>query len=364
MYQEEINGIKQLTEETSQTLRIIKFTELLENIKSLEDRQASPDFWNNHEAAKKLSIELNNLKDIIAPWQQVLQKIEDLSVLTHLAEEEQDQSFSAEITAGIQALRKRIDELELLRYFSRETDPNNAFVTIHPGAGGTESCDWAMMLYRMYIRWAEERGFTAETLDFQPGDEAGLKSATLLITGKYAYGYLKAESGVHRLVRISPFDANKRRHTSFCSVYTSPEIDDTIEVDINPADLRVDTYRAGGAGGQHVNKTESAIRITHNPTGIVVACQIERSQHQNRDRAMKMLRARLYEYYLEEQEKKKQENAAEKKKIEWGSQIRSYVFQPYTLVKDHRTNTEIGNIQSVMDGGIDEFIMAYLKQYS
>jgi len=250
--------------------------------------------------------------------------------------------------------------IEVRRMLGGEHDGLNAIVSIHPGAGGTEAQDWADMLLRMYSRWAEKRGFKMETLDYQPGEEAGIKSVTFTVSGEYAYGYLKAEVGVHRLVRISPYDANKRRHTSFVSVFVYPEIEEDVEVEINEADLRVDTYRASGAGGQHVNKTDSAIRITHLPTGIVVQCQNERSQHKNRATAMKLLRARLYELKLREQEEKMGEFHKDKRAIEWGSQIRSYVLQPYRLVKDHRTGIEIGNVDAVLDGGIDPFIEAYL----
>jgi peptide chain release factor 2 len=269
--------------------------------------------------------------------------------------------FAAEIGAEISALRERLHEIELRHLLSGELDQNNTIVTIHPGAGGTESQDWAQMLFRMFLRWAERRGFDTKVLDLQPGDEAGIKSATFQVNGPYAYGYLKTEAGVHRLVRISPFDANKRRHTSFTAVLVTPEIEDDIAIDVREEDLKVDTFRASGAGGQHVNKTSSAIRITHLPTGIVVSCQNERSQHRNREVAMKVLRSRLYEIELRKRDRKMEDLMGEKRDIAWGSQIRSYVLQPYRLVKDHRTGVEIGNVDSVLDGGIDPFIEASLK---
>ncbi len=277
-----------------------------------------------------------------------------------MSEEDSSLGSAEEFQAGLDDVIKQIDTLESQALLSGPDDHRNAILTIHPGAGGTESQDWAEMLFRMYNRWVERRGFTAEMMDHQPGDEAGLKSVTLEIKGDSAYGFLKAESGVHRLVRISPFDANARRHTSFVSVHVYPEIDDVSEVEIRDEDIRVDTYRASGAGGQHVNKTSSAIRITHLPTNIVVTCQSERSQHKNRDSAMKVLAARLYQQKLEEEAKKLQKYESAKKKIEWGSQIRSYVFHPYSMVKDHRTSQETGNVQAVMDGDIDQFIDAFL----
>lgn len=285
----------------------------------------------------------------------------DLSGLLEMAVAEGEESVLDEIETGTAALEKAIGELELSTMLGGEFDRFNAYLTIHPGAGGTESQDWAEMLLRMYVRWAERHGYKVEFLDYQPGDEAGVKSVTIYISGENAFGYLRSEKGVHRLVRISPFDAAGRRHTSFSSVDIVPEIDDTIEVEIRPEDLKIDTYRSSGAGGQHVNKTESAVRITHIPTGIVVACQNERSQFQNRDRAMQMLRAKLYELRRSEQEAKMAKIKGEYSEIAWGNQIRSYVFCPYTMVKDHRTEVETGNIQAVMDGEIDPFIEAYLR---
>lgn len=285
----------------------------------------------------------------------------DLSGLLDMAVSEGEAELFVEIEVGITGLEKIVANLELSTMLGKEFDRFNTYLTIHPGAGGTESQDWAEMLLRMYLRWAERRGYKTEFLDFQPGDEAGVKSVTIFLTGENAFGYLRSEKGVHRLVRISPFDASGRRHTSFASVDIVPEIDDTIDVEIRPEDLKVDTYRSSGAGGQHVNKTESAIRITHIPTGLVVACQNERSQFQNRDRAMKMLRAKIFELRREEQEAKMAKIKGEYSEIAWGNQIRSYVFCPYTMVKDHRTEAETGNIQAVMDGELDSFIEAYLR---
>jgi peptide chain release factor 2 len=286
--------------------------------------------------------------------------MEDQDILLHLAAEEGDQSSLKEVEEGVSALEKELASRELQLLLSGEHDQKSAILSINAGAGGTESQDWAQMLLRMYLRWAEERGYKTQVIDLQPGEEAGIKSATVTVNGSFAYGYLKSESGVHRLVRISPFDFNKRRHTSFASVFVFPQIEDEIEVEINENDLRIDTFRSSSAGGQHVNVTDSAVRITHLPTGIVVTCQNERSQHKNRALAMKVLRARLYEHYRQEQQAKKAELEGEKKEIGWGNQIRSYVLAPYQLVKDHRTGYETSNVQAVLDGAIDPFIKAYL----
>jgi peptide chain release factor 2 len=304
--------------------------------------------------------ELKALKNRYEPWKALHGEIEDLWALHDLAREAGEEAEAPGIEAELKGLLARYEKQNVYELMGGEVDRNGCFLTIHSGAGGTEACDWSQMLYRMYLRWAERRGFTVEEVDRLEA-EGGIKSATCRIDGDYAYGYLKGESGVHRLVRISPFDANARRHTSFASAYIFPVIDDTIEVDIRPEDLRVDTYRSGGAGGQHVNKTDSAVRFTHLPTGIVVACQNERSQIKNRQIAMSMLKARLYEYYRQEKEKDNERFAQEKKDISWGNQIRSYVFQPYTMVKDYRTKVEVGNIQAVMDGDIDLFIEEYLR---
>jgi peptide chain release factor 2 len=329
-------------------------------IAEIEARSAEADFWNDVPAAEKTMVDLKALKARIEPWKALVSEVEDLETLQELAEAENDEGQAAEIEAALADLQRRYDAQSVFELMSGEVDRNGCFLTVHAGAGGTEACDWAQMLYRMYLRWAERRGFSIEEVDMLEA-EGGIKSATVKIEGEFAYGYLKGESGVHRLVRISPFDANARRHTSFASVYLFPVLDDSIEVDIKPEDLRVDTYRSGGAGGQHVNKTDSAVRFTHLPTGIVVACQSERSQIKNRATAMSMLKARLYEYYRAEKEKENEKFAQEKKEISWGNQIRSYVFQPYTMVKDARTKVEVGNIQAVMDGDIDPFIEEYLR---
>ncbi len=281
-----------------------------------------------------------------------------------ILEEEGGEAFLEEIGGELEALRESIKTIELRHLLSGEIDVNDAIITIHPGAGGTESQDWAQILMRMYLRWAEKHGFTTQVIDLLPGEEAGIKSATITVSGPYAYGYLKAEAGVHRLVRISPFDANKRRHTSFSAVLVFPEIEEDINIEIDEEDLKIDTYRASGAGGQHVNKTSSAVRITHLPTGIIVACQNERSQHKNKAMAMKILKARIYDLQLKEQEKKMEGIVGDKKGISWGNQIRSYILQPYRLVKDHRTGTEFGNVDAVLDGDIDLFIDAYLREKS
>ncbi len=304
--------------------------------------------------------ELGQLQDIISVWEKNYDDLEETEMLLDMAVEEQDTDTYHEVVDSLAGLQERIDQVELECMFTDEHDASNAILVIHAGAGGTEAQDWVGILMRMYLRWAERKGFKADILDHLPGDEAGTKSVTILIKGKHAYGYLRSEVGIHRLVRISPFDASGRRHTSFASVMVLPELDDTIEIDINEKDLRIDTYRASGAGGQHVNKTDSAIRITHLPTGIVVQCQNERSQHRNKDMAMKMLMARLYEKEKEEQAQAQENLHGDKKEIAWGSQIRSYVLQPYRMIKDHRTNQEEGNVDAVLDGGLDPFIKAYL----
>ena len=319
------------------------------------------EIWQDTAKFAELNQEISKLKKKIEPFLSLKKEIEDGIELINMALAEDDMELISEITSNIKKFEDRFSELETKELLSDPDDTRDAFVTIHPGAGGTESQDWASMLLRMYTRWSEKNKFVVEYIDYAHGDEAGIKTATILVKGEYAYGLLKGETGVHRLVRISPFDANKRRHTSFASIDVLPDIDDSIEVVINENDLKIDTFRASGAGGQHVNKTDSAVRITHLPTGIVVQCQNERSQHKNKAFAMKILKAQLYERHKSEQNEKKMELAAEKKEISWGNQIRSYVFQPYTLVKDHRTDEETGSIDFVFDGEINRFLYAYLK---
>jgi peptide chain release factor 2 len=319
-----------------------------------------PGFWDDADQAKKIQQERGRTQDAIEAWESCFNAREEAELLLGMALEEGDSDAEKEVEETLDKLDARVDTFELKCMFSGEHDENNALLTIHAGAGGTEAQDWVDMLLRMYLRWAEEHGFKTDILDYLSGDEAGVKSVTVMVHGHYAYGLLRSEMGIHRLVRISPFDAGGRRHTSFASVFIFPELDDTIKVDVNEKDLRIDTYRASGAGGQHVNKTSSAVRITHLPTGIVVQCQNERSQHRNKDMAFKMLKARLYEREKEIQSKEQQELHGDKKEIGWGSQIRSYVLQPYRMVKDHRTNCEVGNVDSVLNGNLDVFIKAYL----
>lgn len=330
-------------------------------IAELEDTMLQPDFWNDQQAAQAVIGESNALKDQVHEFYELNEAYENLDVTYELVKEESDAELQAELEEEIQQLSSRLNQFELQLLLSEEYDKNNAILELHPGAGGTESQDWGSMLLRMYTRWAEKKGFKVETLDYLPGDEAGIKSVTLSIKGHNAYGYLKAEKGVHRLVRISPFDASGRRHTSFVSCEVMPELNEDIQIEIRTEDLKIDTYRSSGAGGQHINTTDSAVRITHIPTGVVVTCQTERSQIKNRERAMNMLKAKLYQREIEEKEKALAEIRGEQKEIGWGSQIRSYVFHPYSMVKDHRTNTESGNVQAVMDGELDQFINAYLR---
>jgi peptide chain release factor 2 len=361
-YQEcrrELHTIFDRVKDFYSSIGIPKRRERLEELQELTGKQ---DFWEDSQRMAEVNQEISHLSRRVEPWEELVQEMSDSLDLLDMALDEEDTSVLDDICSRREEFQNRFEEMESLELLSGEGDSSNAFLTVHPGAGGTESQDWALMLLRMYSRWAEKKGMKLETIDYTPGEEAGIKSATVLIRGDYSFGYLKGESGVHRLVRISPFDANKRRHTSFASVEVIPEISESIEVDIKESELKIDTYRASGAGGQHVNTTDSAVRITHVPTGIIVQCQNERSQHKNRAQALKVLKSRIYEKKRQEQEAKKLEKLGEKKDISWGNQIRSYVFQPYTLVKDHRTGEETGSVEYVFDGDIDRFIYAWLRE--
>ena len=346
------------------------YQKLLEQKKQLDEQAAQPDFWNDVENTKKVLKEQKTVNEKVGSYENLVRMYEDAQTMLELAaeeefdSEEEQENFLQDIRSSLKEIAQRIEEEKLSALLSGEFDQNNAILSFHAGAGGTEAQVWVQMLYRMYARWSERHHFKVKVLDYLAGEEAGIKSASILITGTNAYGFLKSEHGVHRLVRISPFDASGRRQTSFASLEVMPEIDDDYDIEINPADLKIDTYRSGGAGGQHVNKTESAIRITHIPTGVIVACQNERSQHQNREVAMKMLKSKLVKIKEREHLKRIEDIKGEQQQIGWGSQIRSYVFMPYTLVKDHRTNCESGNINAVMDGDLDPFINAYLKAAS
>ena len=329
-------------------------------MEELEKTTMAPDFYDDMDAAGRVLQQVKGLRDKVTRYEKLKSAWEDLVTLVALAIEEEDESVLEEVKTGYQQLKENLESMKLETLLSGKYDKNSAIITLHAGAGGTEAQDWCEMLFRMYCRWAERRGYKTETLDYLDGEEAGIKSVTFLVEGLNAYGYAKSEKGVHRLVRISPFDSAARRHTSFASVEVMPEIDDDIDVQVNPEDLRIDTYRSSGAGGQHINKTESAIRITHLPTGVVVTCQNERSQHKNRETAMKMLKSKLTEIAEREQKEKIEDLKGVQMEIGWGSQIRSYVFHPYSMVKDHRTNFEVGNTGAVMDGDIDGFINAYL----
>jgi len=329
-------------------------------VSALEAKTSQPNFWDSPEKAQQILKTLNEKKERLDEWKEHRQRLEDLELMLEMALEANDQGELSSLDKESKSLYNSVTDFELRGLLSAPEDRKNAILTIHPGAGGTESQDWAQMLMRMYMRWAERHNFDSEVMDILPGEEAGIKSVTIEMKGPYAFGYLKSEVGVHRLVRISPFDANGRRHTSFASVFVLPELDEDIEIEINPNDLRIDTYRASGAGGQHVNRTDSAVRITHLPTNVVVTCQSERSQYKNKANAMKILKAKLYQRKLEEERAKRQKLEDSKTEIGWGNQIRSYVFHPYSMVKDHRTDNETGNIQRVMDGEFDDFIYAFL----
>ena len=358
-------------EDQKQTLRAIEpdlkdlasalgVEEMKKEIAELDHQAAQPDFWNDMENSQKVLKKAGSLKAVVHSYAQLVTLFEDAQTMIEMAEEDDDASMLEDIDKALKELQAKIDEQRLTTLLSGEYDSKNAILTFHAGAGGTEAQDWTEMLYRMYTRWAERHGYTYQLMDYEAGDEAGIKSATILIEGENAYGYLKSENGVHRLVRVSPFDANARRQTSFAALEVMPELDDDSEIEIRPEDIEMQACRSSGAGGQHINKTSSAVRLTHLPTGIVVFCQTERSQFQNRDNAMKMLRAKLAELKLQQHAEKISDLKGVQMKIEWGSQIRSYVFMPYTLAKDTRTGYEMGNIQAVMDGDIDGFINAYL----
>ena len=353
-YEKELDEIKDALDLQNKEERIIE----------LERTMEAPDFLDDMDKAQKYMKELKNLKDSIETYNNLKSLYDDILVLIEMGEESEDAEIAEEAKSSMDEFASKVDEVKIKTLLSGEYDKYNAILKLNAGAGGTESCDWTSMLYRMYTRWAESKGFTTQVLDFLEGEEAGIKSITVQINGENAYGYLKSERGVHRLVRISPFNAAGKRQTSFASCDVMPDIEEDLDVEINDDDIRIDTYRSSGAGGQHINKTSSAIRITHLPTGIVVQCQNERSQLQNKDKAMKMLKAKLYLLKQQEEQEKKSGIRGEIKEIGWGSQIRSYVMQPYTMVKDHRTNEETGNVSSVLDGNIDQFINAYLKQNS
>jgi len=332
-----------------------------EDIAEFNEQMTDPHFWDDQQKSQEIIDEGNKIKDKYNSFKEIAAGIEENKAILELLEDADDPDLRKELEGNINEIDQQIEQFELTILLSGEYDGNNAILEIHPGAGGTESQDWGEMLYRMYKRWAETKGFSLEVLDYHDGDEAGIKSVTLVVKGTNAYGLLKAEKGVHRLVRISPFDSNGRRHTSFVSIEVTPEIDDSIDIEVNQEDLRIDTYRASGAGGQHVNKTDSAVRMTHHPTGIVASSQSGRSQLANREQAMNLLKSKLYQKELEEKEAEMAKLRGEQKEIGWGSQIRSYVFHPYAMVKDHRTNEETGNTDAVMDGDIDQFIEAYLR---
>ncbi len=343
-------------------MNLFDIAKLEQELKELEKETMQENFWQDSKKSNKTLAKIKNLKNKTTEYQEINKELNNLIELTELLDMEPDAEMAKDIIKSTQKIEKRLEKFEISTLLSGKYDSNNAIVTIHPGAGGTESQDWAEMLYRMYTRWADKNGYKVSELDYLEGEEAGIKSVTFEIIGENAYGYMRGEMGVHRLVRISPFDSGGRRHTSFASVEVLPEITDDIEIEINPDDLTIDTNRASGAGGQHINKTSSAVRITHIPTNIVVACQSERSQIQNRETAMKMLKSKLFDLKEKEHKEKIEDLKGEQREIAWGSQIRSYVFCPYTMVKDHRTNYEVGNVEAVMDGKIDDFMESYLKQ--
>ncbi|MHB8906362.1 MAG: peptide chain release factor 2 [Melioribacteraceae bacterium] len=364
MFEDQLKRLNDYSLKIENLRGYLKLADKEKQIEEIRNQAETPGFWNDQKNAQSVFQKSKSLQIWVDAWNKINAQQINLREFIELAEAEQDQNLASEIETEINALQKSYAEVELKSMLSGKDDDKNCILTIHSGAGGTESQDWAQMLMRMYLRWGEQNGYKMNLVDWLDGDGAGIKSATIEVEGEFAFGYLKAENGVHRLVRISPFDSNKRRHTSFASVFVIPEIDDTIEIDINPADLRIDTFRSGGKGGQNVNKVETAVRITHIPSGVVAACQTERSQLQNKSNAFKMLRSRLYQIEVDKQTAAADEIEKTKMKIEWGSQIRSYVFHPYNMVKDHRTNYETSDVQGVMDGGINQFIKEYLLKFT
>ncbi len=360
MYEDISSALKPLVERIDVLHGHLDIDGKSRKMKDLDSQAATPGFWDDNERAQRILKEKGQIERVVKDWEALRQSGEDIATLLELAEEVEDDETAEEARTKLSALEDRLRSLETRRLLSNEEDPMDAIVEINAGAGGTDAADWAEMLLRMYKRWAETNGYTTELLDHAPAEEAGIRGATLAIRGEYAFGYLQAESGVHRLVRISPFDQNARRHTAFAAVAAYPEVDDSIEIDLNPADIEMETMRASGAGGQHVNTTDSAVRLRHKPTGLVVLCRAERSQHKNRDKAMKMLKAKLYQRELEKRQEAQDEINAQKKKIDFGSQIRSYVMQPYQQVKDLRTNLAIGDVSGVLDGNISSFMESWL----
>ncbi|MCK9171975.1 peptide chain release factor 2 [Desulfuromonas thiophila] len=360
MFREEHEQMDQLQTKLDELRRYLDLDGKRERIAELEAEIARPDFWNQGDLAQERLKERTGLHKQVDGWDKASAALEEARLLVELGEEERDESVRQEVSANLAQLRRQVDAMEFARMLSGPHDANDAIFSINAGAGGTEAQDWADMLLRLYLRFCEKKGFKTTITDYQPGDDAGIKSVTFTVEGDYAYGWLRPEMGIHRLVRISPFDAASKRHTSFCSVFVFPQLDDSIEVDLQEKDIKIDTFRASGAGGQHINKTDSAIRITHLPTGIVVACQSQRSQHNNKAEALRQLKARLYEMEMEKKQEQANALTGEKKEIAWGSQIRSYVLHPYRMVKDHRTGHEVGNTDAVLDGDIEDFIVAYL----